>query len=92
MLDVQTWAKTSVALSKLRPVWCPYSGREKHPKDKVLRQDIPGTSGTQTSGSWTKTLCKWPFSVVLGTEWPGFPGFVSGRPRFGKTLYKKTLG
>ena len=39
-----------------------------------------------------KTLCKWPFSVVLDREWPGCPGFRSGRPGFGKTLCKQTLG
>ena len=25
-----------------------------------------------------KTLCKWPFSVVLDTEWPGCPGIWVG--------------
>ena len=32
------------------------SGTEKQPKDKVFGQDIPGTSGTQTSGYPGQTL------------------------------------
>ena len=37
--------------------------------------------------SRTKTLCTWSFSVVLNRDGQDVPGFGSGRPRFGKTLY-----
>ena len=33
-----------------RSIFCAISGRKKQPKDKAFGQDIPGTSGTQTSG------------------------------------------
>ena len=49
---------------------------------KVFGRDIPGTSGTQTSGHPGQNLCKWPFSVVLDREWPGCPGIWVGRPGF----------
>ena len=40
----------------------------------------------------TKTLCRWPFSVVLDREWPGCPGIWVGTSRTWKNLCKKTLG
>ena len=44
--------------------------------------------------SRSKTLCKWPFSLVLHREWPGRPCIWVGTPRIWKkkTLCKKTLG
>ena len=42
--------------------------------------------------SRTKTLCKWPLSVVLDREWPGWPGIWVWTSRIWKTLCKKTLG
>ena len=48
------------------------SGTEKQPKHKVFGRDIPGTSGTQTTGYPAQKLyASWPFSVVLDREWPG---------------------
>ena len=60
------------------------SGQKKQPKDKVLGLDIPPTSGTHT-------LCKAPFSVVLGTEWPGCPSIWVGTCRNQKDFRKETL-
>ena len=77
----------------LLDVWFP--GKEKQSKDKVLGQDILGHQGHQGPRrriSRTKTLCKWPFSVVLDTEWPGCPGISVGTSGFGKTSCKRTLG
>ena len=51
-------------------------------KHKVFGRDLPGTSMTQNVGRpQTKTLCRWPFSVVLDRECSGYLGFGSGCPR-----------
>ena len=42
------------------------------------RRDIPDSGPGM---SRTKTLCKAPFGVVLGTEWPGCPGIWVGTSR-----------
>ena len=39
----------------------------------------------------TKTLCKWPFSVVLDREWPGCPGSWVGTSRIWKNFYARKL-
>ena len=70
-----------------------YQEWKKQPKHKVFWRDIPGTSGTQTSGyPGQKLLCRWPFSVVSDREWPGCPGFGSGRPGFGKNFMQENSG
>ena len=62
-------------------------------KDKVLGQDVHwDIRDPDVAISRTKTLCKWPFSVVLDKEWPGYPGIWVGTPEFGKALCKRTLG
>ena len=67
--------------------------RKKQPKYKVFGRDIPGTSGTLTSGyPRQKTLCKWPFSVVLDTEWPGCPGIWVGTSRIWKNFMQENFG
>ena len=56
---------------------CPISAvtnirsKKKKPKHKVFGRDIPGTSGTQTSGYPGQKLY-----VVLDREWPGCPGIL----------------
>ena len=68
------------------------SGRKNNHKDKVLGQEIPGTSGTQTSRyPGQKNLCRWPF--LLFSTWSGWdvPGFGSGRLGFGQAFCKKTF-
>ena len=69
------------------------SGPKKQPKHKVFGRDIPGTSGTQTSGyPGQKTLCKWPFSVVFDREWPGCPGIWVGTSRIWKNFMQENFG
>ena len=63
--------------------------KEKQPKDKVFGQDIPGRSGTQTSGY---PGCKRSFSVVLDREWPGCPGIWVGTSRIWKHFMQENFG
>ena len=42
--------------------------------------------------SRTKTLCKWPFSVVLDREWPGCPGIWVGTSRIWKIFMQENFG
>ena len=42
--------------------------------------------------SRTKTLCKWPFSVVLDREWPGCPGIWVGTSRIWKNFVQENFG
>ena len=42
--------------------------------------------------SRTKTLCKWPFSVVLDREWLGCPGIWVGTSRIWTKLYARNFG
>ena len=61
--------------------------------NKVFGQDIPGTSGIETSGYPGQKL--YASGLLLGfltRSGRNFPGFGSGRPRFGKTLCKETFG
>ena len=41
--------------------------------------------------SQTKTLCKWPFSVVLDREWPGCPGIWVGTSRVWKNFMQENF-
>ena len=66
---------------------------EKQPEEKVFGRDVPGTSGTQTSGYPGQKLCACGlFLLFLTGSGPGRPGIGSGRPGLGKILCKKTLG
>ena len=58
---------------------------EKTAEHKVFGRDIPGISRT-------KTLCKWPFSVVLDREWPGCPGIWVGTSRIWKNFMQENFG
>ena len=64
----------------------------KQPENKVLGQDIPGTSGTQTSGYRGQKVYACFFlkivSVVLDREWPGCFGISDME----KLHVKKHLG
>ena len=62
------------------------SGKKKEPKDKVFGQDVPGTSGAQTSGYPGQKLYKWPCSAVLDREWPGCPSIWVGTSRIWKNF------
>ena len=42
--------------------------------------------------SRTKTLCKWPFSVVLDREWPGCPRIWVGTSRIWKNFMQENFG
>ena len=42
--------------------------------------------------SRTKTLCKWPFSVVLDREWPGCPGIWVGTSWVWKNFMQENFG
>ena len=68
------------------------SGREKQPKDRVLGQEIHGTSGTQTSGYPRQNFMQVALFCYFRQGGRDVPGFGSGRSGFGKTLCKKTLG
>ena len=69
------------------------SGPKKQPKHKVFGRDIPGTSGTQTSGyPGQKLYASGLFLLFWTRSGRDVLGFGSGRPGFGKTLCKKTLG
>ena len=63
----------------------------------MFGRDIPGTSGTQTSGYPGRKLYASGLFVQTGRgrDVPGFgserPGFRSGRPGFGK-LYARNFG
>ena len=62
-------------------------------KIEFFGRDIPGTSGTQTSGYPGKKLyASGLFLLFLTGSGRDVPGFGSGRPGFGKTLCKKALG
>ena len=66
--------------------------KKKQPKDKVFGHDIPGTSGTQTSGYPAQKLsCKWP-SVVLFRERPGCPGIWVGTSWVWKNFMQENFG
>ena len=41
--------------------------------------------------SQKKTLCKWPFYVVLNREWPGCPGIWVGTSRIWKTSMQENF-
>ena len=70
-----------------------FSGTEKQPKHKVFGRDIPGTSGTQTLGYPGQKLYAGGLLLLFQTGSGRYvPGFGLGRPGFGKTLCKKTLG
>ena len=59
------------------------SGRRKQPKDKVFGQDIPGTSGTQTSGCPGQKLHASGFFLLFKTRsGRDVPEFGSGRPGY----------
>ena len=69
------------------------SGPKKQPKPKVFGRDIPGTSGTQTSGyPIQKQFASGLFLLFWAGSGRDVQGFGSGRPGFGKTLCKKILG
>ena len=69
------------------------SGPKKQPKHKVLGRDIPGTSGTQTSGyPGQKLYVSGLFSVVLDREWPGCPGIWVGTSRIWKNFMQQNFG
>ena len=42
--------------------------------------------------SRTRTLCKWPFSVVVDREWPGCRGIRVETSRIWKSFMQETLG
>ena len=42
--------------------------------------------------SQTKTLCKWPFSVVFDREWPECPGIWVGTSRIWKNFMQENFG
>ena len=106
--SVRTSVTTTTIISQMSPcIWCCikralHGGKfffftqvrkKKQPKHKVLGRDIPGTSGSQTSGyPGTETLCKWPFAVVLDREWPGCPGICVGTSRIWKNFMQDTFG
>ena len=61
--------------------------RGKEPKHKVFGRDIPGTSGTQTSGCPGQKLYASGLFLLFETRsGRDVPGFGLGRPGFGKTL------
>ena len=64
---------------------------KKRPKNKVFGQDIPGTSGTQTSGYPVLKLYASGF-FLLFREWPGCPEMWVGTSQIWKTLCRETLG
>ena len=70
------------------------SGPKRQPKHKVFGRDIPGTSGTQTSGYPGQKLyaSKWPFSVVVDREWPGCPGIWVGTSRIWENFMQEYFG
>ena len=69
------------------------SGPKKQPKHRVFARDIPGTSGTQTSGyPGQKLYASGPFSVVLDREWPGCPGIWVGTSRIWKNFMQENFG
>ena len=67
--------------------------KKKQPKHKVFGRDIPGTSGTQTSGyPGQKLYASGPFTVVLDREWPGCPGIWVGTSRIWKNFMQENFG
>ena len=71
--------------------FCLSSGREK--SHKVFGQDIPGTSGTQTSGyPGQKLYASGPVMLFLDRAgWPGCPGIWVGTSRILEKLYARKL-
>ena len=68
------------------------SGPKKQPKHKVFGRDIPDIRDPDVGISRTKTLCKWPFSVVLDREWPACPGVWVGTSRIWKNFMQENFG
>ena len=83
-----------------------FSGPEMSTKRLSLNSCIGITAAcyrTEAGYSWdirdpdvgisrTKTLCKWPFSVVLDREWPGCPGIWVGTSRIWKNFMQENFG
>ena len=67
-------------------------GTEKHPKHKVLGGIFWDIRDPDVRTSRTKTLCKWPFPVVLDKEWPGCPEIGVGASRIRKNFMQENFG
>ena len=69
-----------------------FVGKEKQTKNKVFGWVAWDIRDPDVRISRTKTLCKWPFSVVLDREWPGSPGIWVGTSQIWKNFRQENSG
>ena len=69
------------------------SGPKQQPKQKMFWAGYSWDIRDPDVGiSRTRTLCKWPFSVVLDREWPGCPGIWVGMSRIWTSFMQENFG
>ena len=76
-------------LKKIRTL---YSDRENSLNIKFWAGHSWGIRDPDVGIAQTKTLCNWPFSVLLDREWPGCPAILVGTSRIWKNFMQENFG